>query len=63
MIETLPDLAFQAVLVLARIGGAVMLLPGLGAPEVPATIRLALVLALVGAGAAGGAARPAAAAG
>lgn len=46
MIEALPDWAFQAVLVLARIGGAVMLLPGLGAPEVPATIRLALVLAL-----------------
>ncbi|WP_241671038.1 flagellar biosynthetic protein FliR [Dankookia rubra] len=46
MIEPLPDVIFQAVLVLARIGGAVMLLPGLGAPEVPGTIRLALVLAL-----------------
>jgi flagellar biosynthetic protein FliR len=46
MIEALPILAFHGVLVLARIGGAVMLLPGLGAPEVPATIRLALVLAL-----------------
>jgi flagellar biosynthetic protein FliR len=46
MIDSLPDVTFQAVLVLARIGGAVMLLPGLGAPEVPATIRLALVLAL-----------------
>jgi flagellar biosynthesis protein FliR len=46
VIEALPDLAFQAVLVLARIGGAVMLLPGLGAPEVPGTIRLALVVAL-----------------
>lgn len=46
MIESLPALAFHAMLVLARIGGAVLLLPGLGAPEVPATIRLALVLAL-----------------
>jgi flagellar biosynthetic protein FliR len=46
VIGALPELAFQAVLVLARIGGAVMLLPGLGAPEVPATIRLALVLSL-----------------
>jgi len=44
--EALPALVFQAMLVLARIGGAVMLLPGLGAPEVPATIRLTLVLAL-----------------
>lgn len=45
--EALAPLAFHAVLVLARIGGAVMLLPGLGEAEVPATIRLALVLALV----------------
>jgi flagellar biosynthetic protein FliR len=40
-------LAFQAVLILARLGAAVMLLPGLGEAEVPATIRLSLVLALV----------------
>ncbi|TCZ63644.1 flagellar biosynthetic protein FliR [Roseicella aquatilis] len=46
MTEALPLLAFQAVLVLARIGGALLLLPGLGAPEVPAAIRLALLLAL-----------------
>ena len=46
--EALPALAFHAMLVLARVGGALMLLPGLGAPEVPATIRLALALALVG---------------
>lgn len=46
MSGALPLLAFQAMLVLARIGGAVMLLPGLGAAEVPATIRLALVLGL-----------------
>ena len=43
----LPALSFQAVLLLARIGGAVLLLPGLGEPDVPPTIRLALVLALV----------------
>lgn len=46
MSGTLADLALQAVLVLARIGGAMALLPGLGAPEVPATLRLALALAL-----------------
>jgi flagellar biosynthetic protein FliR len=44
--EALPNLVFHAMLVLARIGGAIMLLPGLGAPEVPATIRIALLLAL-----------------
>jgi flagellar biosynthesis protein FliR len=44
--EALPDLVFHAMLVLARIGGALMLLPALGAPEVPATIRLSLALAL-----------------
>lgn len=44
MTEALPALVFHAMLVLARVGGAVMLLPGLGAPDVPATIRLALVL-------------------
>lgn len=47
MPEALAPLAFHAVLVLARIGGAVMLLPGLGEAEVPATIRLLVVLALV----------------
>jgi flagellar biosynthesis protein FliR len=40
-------LAFQAVLLLAWLGSAVMLLPGLGEPDVPPTIRLSLVLALV----------------
>jgi flagellar biosynthesis protein FliR len=35
------------VLVFARIGGAMLLLPGLGEPDVPATIRLGLALALV----------------
>lgn len=46
MSEPLPDLVFHAMLVVARIGAAVMLLPGLGAAEVPATIRLALALGL-----------------
>jgi flagellar biosynthetic protein FliR len=45
--EDLPALAFGAVLVAARVGGAVMLLPGLGEPEVPPTVRLCLLLALV----------------
>ncbi|HYZ31612.1 MAG TPA: flagellar biosynthetic protein FliR, partial [Crenalkalicoccus sp.] len=43
----LAALAFHAVLLAARLGGALMLLPGLGEAEVPATIRLALLLALV----------------
>lgn len=47
MLEELPHLAFAAVLVAARVGGAVMLLPGLGEPEVPPTVRLCLLLALV----------------
>jgi flagellar biosynthetic protein FliR len=45
----LAALAFQAVLAFARIGAAVMLLPGLGEAEVPANIRLALGLALLAA--------------
>ncbi|GGC61619.1 flagellar biosynthetic protein FliR [Siccirubricoccus deserti] len=45
--EALPDLAFQSMLLLARLGGAVMLLPGLGEQEVPVALRLALALALV----------------
>ena len=47
MAAELPLLAFHAMLLLARIGAAVMLLPGLGEAEVPATLRLALALALV----------------
>lgn len=47
MLEALPQLAFQSVLLLARLGAAVMLLPGLGEQEVPMSVRLALVLALV----------------
>jgi flagellar biosynthetic protein FliR len=40
-------LAFHAVLVFARLGAAVMLLPGLGEVEIPAMLRLALGLGLV----------------
>ena len=43
----LSTLAFQSVLLLCRIGAALMLLPGLGEQDVPPSIRLALALALV----------------
>lgn len=43
----LPLLAFQAVLLFARLGAAVMLLPGFGEQEVPGPIRLGLGLGLV----------------
>lgn len=49
ILEALAPLGFHAMLVLARVGAAVMLLPGLGEAEVPATIRLSLALALVAA--------------
>ncbi|MDO9499746.1 flagellar biosynthetic protein FliR [Falsiroseomonas sp.] len=47
LLQSLPGLAFQAVLVFARLGAAVLLLPGLGEQEVPAPIRLGLGLLLV----------------
>jgi len=47
LLRDLPSLAFQAALLFARLGAAVMLLPGLGEQEVPPTIRLGLGLALV----------------
>ena len=47
ILEELPALAFGAVLVAARVGGALMLLPGVGEPEVPPTVRLCLLLVLV----------------
>lgn len=47
LLNALPLLAFHAVLVFARLGAAVMLLPGLGEAEVPAMLRLALGLGLV----------------
>lgn len=46
-LAALPGLAFHAVLVFARLGAAVMILPGLGEEEVPANIRIGLGLALV----------------
>jgi flagellar biosynthetic protein FliR len=47
LLARLPVLAFQAVLLFARLGAAAMALPGLGEQEAPATVRLALGLALV----------------
>jgi flagellar biosynthetic protein FliR len=47
LLASLPVLAFQAVLILCRLGAAAMLLPGLGEAEVPATLRAALALGLV----------------
>ena len=47
LIAALPGHAFQAVLVFARLGGAVMLLPGLGEQEIPARLRLSLGLAML----------------
>jgi flagellar biosynthetic protein FliR len=47
LLAQLPALAFQAMLVFARLGAAVMLLPGLGEAEVPAPLRLGLGLALL----------------
>jgi flagellar biosynthetic protein FliR len=46
-LQSLPALAFQAVLVFARLGAAAMLLPGLGEEDVPTTIRLGLALTLL----------------
>lgn len=47
LLAALPVLAFQAVLVFARLGAAVMVLPGLGEAEVPGPVRLGLGLGLV----------------
>ena len=46
LLRALPTLSFQAVLIFARLGAAVMLLPGIGEQENPPTIRLALGLAM-----------------
>lgn len=45
-IEALPILAFQAALLFCRLAACTMLLPGLGEQVAPATIRLALALAV-----------------
>lgn len=47
LLEALPRHAFQAVLLLARLGAAAMILPGLGEEDVPPRVRLGLALALV----------------
>ena len=47
LLDALAPFAFHAVLILARAGAAMMLLPGLGETEIPASIRLAIALALV----------------
>ena len=47
LLAALPGLAFHAALLFCRLGAAVMLLPGLGEAEIPATQRLALGLGLV----------------
>lgn len=47
LLASLPGFAFQAVLVLCRMGAAVMLLPGLGEAEIPPMMRIALALGLV----------------
>jgi len=47
LLAALPGMVFHAVLILARIGAVVMLMPGLGEQDVPANLRLGLGLALV----------------
>ena len=47
LLAALPGLAFHAVLILCRLGAAVMLLPGIGEAEIPTTMRIALALGLV----------------
>jgi len=46
LLAALPLLAFKAVMILARIGAAVMVMPGLGEAEVPAPVRLGIGLSL-----------------
>lgn len=46
LLATLPAWAFAFVLVMARVGAAMMLLPGLGEADTPAPIRLGLALAV-----------------
>jgi len=46
ILADLPRHAFGLVLVLARVGGVIMLLPGIGENEVPPAIRAGLALAL-----------------
>jgi flagellar biosynthetic protein FliR len=46
LLASLPSLAFAFMLVLSRVGTAVMLLPGLGEVEAPAMVRAGFALAL-----------------
>jgi len=46
LLATLPAWAFSFVLVMARVGGAVALLPGLGESEPPAVLRVGLAAAI-----------------
>jgi len=47
LLASLAPMAFHALLIFARVGAAMMLLPGLGEVEIPAGIRLAIALSLV----------------
>lgn len=47
LLAALPALAFQAMLLMGRLGAAVMVLPGLGEQDAPAMLRLGLAFALV----------------
>lgn len=44
LLATLPAWAFSLVLVMARVGGAMALLPGLGEPQPPALVRVGLAV-------------------
>ena len=46
LLATLPDQAFAFLLLLARIGCACMMLPGLGEAELPATVRVGFAVAM-----------------
>ncbi len=47
LLAGLPNWAFASVMLVSRVGGACILLPGIGEAEVPTSVRLSLVLALV----------------
>jgi flagellar biosynthetic protein FliR len=47
LLARLPEWAFAVAMLIARIGGACMLLPAIGETELPSTIRAGITLALV----------------
>ena len=47
LLAALPGLVFHVVLILGRLGAAVMLLPGIGEAEIPPMLRMALAMGLV----------------